>query len=94
MPRRKLNKTKDPFEALSDEYKSTIEALSVEEIRSRIATISLEQVELMEARDADEDLKKAKEEAREAGAPYREGTQMNKLKIAFAKRILEDRGKA
>jgi hypothetical protein len=85
---------RDPFESLGEEFRSSIEAMNVEEIRDRIASVSLAQIELLEARDKDEDFQKAKETAREAGAVYREGTQMNRLKIAFAKRVLEDRGKA
>lgn len=93
MPRKNFEK-KDPFDALDPEYKDSIEAMTVEEIRDRIASVSLAQVELMEARDTDEDYQRAKEEAREAGAVYREGTKANRLKIEFAKRVLQDRGKA
>lgn len=91
MPRKKS--TKDPFEIIGREYIDAVTAMDEKQIRDRIASVSLDQVALMEARDQDLDLQKAVEQAREAGATYREGTKINKLKIAFAKRVLEDRGK-
>lgn len=92
MPRKKGAGPKDPFEALSEDFRNTIAALSREDIRARIAQVALDQAELMEAKDKDIDFQNAKEQAREAGAVYREGTKMNKLKIEFAKRVLDDKG--
>lgn len=92
MPRKKGAGPKDPFEALPDEFRDAIANLSREDIRSRIAQVALDQAELMEAKVKDVDFESAREAAKEAGAVYREGTKMNKLKIEFAKRVLDDKG--
>lgn len=84
---------KDPFEDLDEDFKTTIEALNEEEVRKRIAQVALDQESLMVAKKADLDLEKAKEVAKEAGAIYRDGTKVNKLKISFARQVLSDRGK-
>lgn len=92
MPK-KFAEKKDPFDALDEEFKDAIVRMDEPGIRDRIATTALDQVTLMGAKDDDIDFQKAKETAKEAGAVYRDGTKINKLKIAFAKRVLEDRGK-
>lgn len=94
MPKKKFapKGPKDPFDDLPAEFKDAVAAASRAAIRDKIATISLDQAELMEAKKKDTDLEKARETAREAGAIYREGTKMNKLKIEWAKRCLDDKG--
>lgn len=84
---------KDPFEDLSEDFRSSIEAMDEKDIRARIAQVALDQEALMVAKKADLDLEKAKEVAKEAGAIYRDGTKMNKLKISYARQVLSDRGK-
>ncbi len=93
MPKRKFGEKKDPFDALEEEWKDAIARMEESGIRDRIATTALDQATLMGAKDTDIDFQKARETAKEAGAVYRDGTKINKLKIAFAKRVLEDRGK-
>jgi len=97
MPRKKghmpTKKSKtDKFDALPAEFRDSLAAMNRKDIRERIAQIALDQQELMDAKEKDHDLLKAKEQAKEAGEIYREGTKMNKLKIAFAKRVLDDKG--
>lgn len=87
-----MRKKKDKFEDLPPEFVDSVNSMSTEEIRDRVATIALQQAELMAARDLDEDLQMAKVTAREAGAVYREGTKMNKVKIEFCKHVLGARG--
>lgn len=89
---RKMRKKKNQFDDLPPEFVDSVNAMSTEEIRDRVATIALQQAELMAARDLDEDLQMAKATAREAGAIYRDGTKMNKTKIEFCKQILGARG--
>lgn len=91
MPKKNMG-PKDPFDALSQEYRDTIAAMSREDIRGRIAQVAIDQAELMDAKTKDLDFQNAKEQAKEAGAVYREGTKMNKLKIEYAKRVLDDKG--
>jgi hypothetical protein len=85
-------KKKDKWEDLDEEFKDAVAAMSKDDIRNRIATIAMAQVELMKAKEDDEDLFKCREAAKEAGAIYRDGTKMNKLRIAFAKQVLDDKG--
>lgn len=90
MPRPK--KIKEPFADVPEEFKDTIDGLSRDEIRLRIATVALAQLELMEAQAADEDYQRLKAEFKEAGAVYREGTKANRGKIAYARSVFEAKG--
>lgn len=87
--RRKKNK----FEDLDKDFMTNIEAASDAEIRDKIAQVALNQAELIQARDLDQDLQDKKYALSEANAIYREGTKMNKLRIEYARSILEARGK-
>lgn len=94
MPRgRKPGPPKDKFEDLDEDFKNAVAGMDEAEIKNRIAKISLDQVTLMEAKALDADLKLKQEQSREAGAIYREGTKMNRLRIEFARRVLGDKGK-
>jgi hypothetical protein len=84
---------KDPFAALDSDFKDTVFKMGEGEIRSLITTVSLNQVELLQAKDADLDLAQKREAAKDAGAIYREGTKMNKLRVLFCHRALADAGK-
>jgi hypothetical protein len=84
---------KDKFKALDSEFKDTIANMSEEEIRATVAKVGLNQVELMKAKEDDQDLAEKKFAASEAGAIYRDGTKFNKLRIEFCHQVLGDRGK-
>lgn len=84
---------KDPFAALDSDFKDHVAKMTEGEIRSLIAKVSLNQVELVQAKDADLDLAQKREAAKDAGAIYREGTKMNKLRVLFCHRALYDAGK-
>jgi hypothetical protein len=84
---------KDPFADLDAEFKEAIPTLTAEEIRDRIAQVALNQESLMAAKKDDEDLAECREQLREASAVYRDGTKMNKLRIAYCKQVLDDMGK-
>ena len=84
---------KDPFEDLDQDFKDTVASMSETEIRQKISSVALNQVALLEAKENDEDYQTKKELASEAGAIYRDGTKMNKIRIAFCKRVLGDKGK-
>jgi hypothetical protein len=95
MPRRKgQTGPKDPFEGLDEEYKDLISRLEDDKVRQKIAEVAMAQVDLMAAKEADTDFQSLREQTKDAGAIYRDGTKANKLKIAFAKQVLGDRGKA
>jgi len=84
---------KDPFAALDSDFKDNVAKMSEERIRDLIAKVSLDQVNLMNAKDEDLDLIQKRQAASDAGAIYREGTKMNKIRILFCHRALEDGGK-
>ena len=85
---------KEPFKDLDDDYKTTIEAMKDDEIRFKIAQVAMDQDELMKVKSEDQDLAEKSEAVKEASAIYREGTKMNRLRIKYAKQMLESRGKA
>lgn len=91
MPR-KFTAPKDPFADLPDDFRDAVDAADRDGIRKLIAEAAIAQAELMEAQAQDEDYKLLKEQAREAGAVYRDGTKTNKLKIKYAKMVLEGKG--
>jgi hypothetical protein len=90
----KLKTEKDPFAALTDEFKDAVASSSPEEIMTRIAETAIAEQENQQAKTEDEDLAEKKAAATFAGEQYKEATKMNKLKIKYARRVLEDKGKA
>ena len=95
MPRGKKGSgaPKDKFAELDEDFKNEVAGMDEAGIKARIASITLNQAALIEARDNDQDLTNAKETAKVAGAVYREGTKANKLRIGFCRRVLGDKGK-
>lgn len=85
-------KNKDPFANVPQEFKEMVDAQDRDTIKTTICQITLNQLELMEAQKDDEDYQNLKEQFREAGAVYREGTKSNALKIKYAKQVLEAKG--
>lgn len=84
---------KDQFADLPEEFREAVAGMDELGIRDTITKISLQQAALMEAKDADADLAAKKEEAKTAGAIYREGTKANKSKVAWCRQVLTDKGK-
>lgn len=91
MPR-KISGPKDPFADLDQDFKDSIDAMTRDDIKNAICGVTLAQLELDEMQKADTDYQNLKEQYREAGAIYREGAKANKLKIKYAKQILEGKG--
>jgi hypothetical protein len=83
---------KDPFEDLSQDFRDAVDAQTRDDIKKTICQVTLDQLELDEAQKADEDYQNLKEQFREAGAVYRDGAKANKLKIKYAKMVLEGKG--
>ena len=90
MPRKRT--IADPFADLSEDFRNAIDAMDRNDIKKAIGQVTLDQLELMEAQKADEDYQSLKEQFREAGAVYREGTKANSLKLKYAKQALEGKG--
>jgi len=85
-------KKKDKFDALDEDFKTEIEALNKNEIDKRIAEWAKLVETTTEQMKLDDDLTAKREAARLASAPYWEDIRMARLRIAFAMRILMDRG--
>jgi len=83
---------KDKFAALDSDFKDAVAQSSPDEIRKRVAQIALDNEALLKAKEEDEDLHEKLEVAKDAGEVYREGTKMNRLRIQFCQRVLEDKG--
>lgn len=83
---------KDKFSDLSLEEQDTIASKSPEELLDFVAKVALDNEALLKARDEDQDLAEKKEAVKEASAIYREGNKVNRLRIAFADRCLQDKG--
>lgn len=87
-----MRPAKDPFAAVPDDFKTTIDNASREDIKRRIGEVAIAQAELMEAQKNDEDYQRLKEEFKVAGEVYRDGTKENKAKIAYARSVLDAKG--
>lgn len=87
-------KNKDPFADLPSEWRDSITAMGRESIDEEIAKVAKQEDENVRAKKDDPDLQNLKWQVKEASAPYREATKMNKLKISFAIQVLGDKGGA
>lgn len=83
---------KDPFALVPEEFKEAVVGMNVDEINARIAQVAKDQVDLMKAKKEDQDLEEKKNIFREAGAVYREGSKLNRVKIEYCKAMLESKG--
>jgi len=84
---------KDKFADLSSEYQDAVAGSEVDQIKSRIVEAAMAEEDNKKAKEDDQDLKSAQEQAKVAGEQYRAATKINRLKIQFCKRCLEDMGK-
>lgn len=86
-------KKKNKFDDLDADFKAGVEGMTDEDIRDKVAQIALDTEELLKAKEDDEDLKEKVQIAKEAGAVYRDGVKMNRVRIQYAQMVLESRGK-
>jgi hypothetical protein len=82
MPRPKSGK-KNPFDALPKEWKDKIAGFGEQQINDEIAVVAKNEELNRKAKADDVDLKNMQLEVREASAPYRDATKMNRLKTAY-----------
>jgi len=78
-------------ETLPEFYDSAV-AMDVEAIKRQIARDAVGRVENQIAREADEELDKAKNQASFLASPYNDAEKMLKLKAQFMKKLLDERG--
>ncbi len=82
---------KADFADLDSDEQDMIASLRGNDLVAYVAKVAMDQHALMKAKEEDQDLAEKKEAAQDAGAQYRDGTKFNKLRISFAKRVLDDR---
>lgn len=85
---------KDEFADLPADWKDEVVAMTRESIDEEIAKVAKQEQENVDAKKADPDLENLKWQVKEASAPYREASKMNKLKIKYAIQVLGDKGGA
>lgn len=84
---------KDKFADLDSEFKDAVASMTETEIRNKISTVALAQMEVEMKKKADQALQEAVEKAKIAAEGYKESTKMNKLRMKFCRRVLADQGK-
>lgn len=83
---------KSPWEAVPMEWRDAVMGMSREEIEARIVEVSSNDIELRKLKKEDQALQEAAFAHKEAGAVYREGAKVNRLKIEFAQECLTAKG--
>ena len=91
MPRGR--KAKLPFEDLDKDFQSEVDSMTDQEIRQKMAQVSINEHENREAKKADQDLESKRVLYNEAGEQYREASAGNKQRISYCYSVLEARGK-
>ena len=85
-------KAYDRWEKLPPEFREEADRSTEAELRSTASKISFNQDALMTAKKQDMDLASKATAHAEAGRVYREGTALNKLKIAYLRAHLDSKG--
>jgi len=88
----KIKAKKDPFAELPPEWKDAVEAMSVDNLKNEMVSVSSNEHENQKNKEEDQDLASKKELYKEAGAGYKEASKANKLKIKYVLRHLSDKG--
>lgn len=73
------------------EFVEACQGLSVPELDNRLAALAKDAASVDQAREADEALAKAKEEASGLGAPYRDAKKAIKLKTKYVLELIGER---
>lgn len=86
-------KVKVPFADVPEEFRNSIDSSTDEEINKKIAEVAKNDAALKEAKKADEDLKRLKEQVKVANEPYADAAKANAGRIGYARYVLSSRGK-
>lgn len=90
---RQPSKKKGPFDSLDTEWKDRIASSDPLDIDTELANLAKLEVETQRAKEADMDLKSAKEDYDSIASPYQEDFKAFKLKKKFCVQVLGDKGK-
>jgi hypothetical protein len=88
----KLPPSNKKFDILDEDWKDKFASAGTEDLNLEIAKVAKDQEALEKTQDEDQDLASAKEQAKEAGAVYRDGKKANRAKIQWLVQVLGDRG--
>lgn len=80
---------RDKFEDLDTDFKDSIQNSSDEQIKARIAEISLNELENRRLKKADKALKEAVEAAKDAGEKYKNASALHGLTIQHTRSMTE-----
>ena len=72
---------------------SEVGSMSAEECKTKLAALAQESAEIERAMEGDEALQRAKADAAEYAAPYKESLKLARLRIRYICSVLEERGK-
>lgn len=89
MNREKLEESLDKVDSRA---RQDLDSLNVAELEARVNVYAKGHEENDDAQEADEELEKAKAEARELGAPYRDLRKALKLKSKYAILLIKEKG--
>jgi trehalose/maltose hydrolase-like predicted phosphorylase len=88
----KKKSLRETVEEQHQDWVSTVQSLSVEELDKMILRYAKYREEIKEAREKDEELNRAKEIVKELGAPYRENLKINEQKTKYLIMLLGEKG--
>lgn len=92
MGKKKFFKKKDKFDSLGDDFKSAVQQSSPDEIRARIAQVTILDIEMKAQLKADPDVAQAKDALKNLMDPYREDLKSYRLQQEFMKKAIDDKG--
>jgi hypothetical protein len=80
------------FQKLDEAWREEQMSLQTPELYKKITSVAINDVQLMMAKEFDEDLKKLKEQVKVAGEPYSLGHKENVIRIEYLVECLKSRG--
>ena len=82
----------DKINAIDAAFAGEVRMATTDQIKERMIKLDRYEVELLETRKEDQDLKSKKEDAKVAGEVYSEGLKATKLKRQFMLSVLSEKG--
>lgn len=92
MKKEKDNSTRSKLEKMDPEFVNSVEAMSSDDLKSRIVLIAKQMEEVSQAKKDDLDLQRAKEQLKVMNETYSEPLKAAKLKTKYLIELLASRG--
>lgn len=88
-------KQKSPYDLIDEDFKTRmLQEKDDGKLQSELASITLNQAAMLDAKKADPDLQRIREELKTANEPYAAASKANKQKVAFIREVLRGRGRS